>query len=106
MSMKEELDARSTHGGPVGSGLDIMIAAVKVAVVKIKGDAIRFDRLSPETTLWDADDGVYSVALDSLDMLDLVLMLEDEYGANILDSFDPANIRTIGDLASSLVSTN
>jgi acyl carrier protein len=80
---------------------DTMIAAVKIAVTKIKDDIV-FSELTPDTRLLAVQDETPTIAFDSLDMLELLILLEEEYGVEILDTFDPAEIHTIADLARTL----
>jgi acyl carrier protein len=61
--------------------------------------------IGPDTLLFDADgSGAATLALDSLDALDLISALEKEYGVEVPGEIVFATIRTVEDIANVVVS--
>lgn len=61
--------------------------------------------IGPNTLLFDADgSGAATLALDSLDALDLISTLENEYSVEVPDEIDFDTIRTVEDIARVVVS--
>jgi len=61
--------------------------------------------IGPNTLLFDADgSGAATLALDSLDALDLISALESEHGVEIPSEIVFATIRTVEDIARVVVS--
>lgn len=63
----------------------------KVAAILAEQLDVELDTIKPETSLVD------DLGADSLDVVDLVMSLEDEFDVEIPDE-DVENVRTVGDI--------
>jgi hypothetical protein len=81
-----------------------VLEAIERAVQAVKGPAVASIPITESTGLWGSE-GADQPALyfDSLDLLELVVFLEDEYGWVIPEErIDAEGWRTVGDLAAVL----
>lgn len=78
-----------------------VVDAIRVGVRRAKGVALAADEITDSTLLWPAGDADQPcLALDSLDFLELVVFLEEEYGWVLPESaIDVHDCKTVGDLA-------
>lgn len=78
---------------------DDIFAAVKEAIESVLGPRYKGDPITQETVLFSASPtGDPGLDLDSLDALDLVSMLEQQYGKEIPAETDVAQLSTVGDI--------
>jgi hypothetical protein len=103
--VKEGHDVQAAQGGKTNSGPpthESVVLAVISAVIRLK-PGIDPATLDDNTLLWSFEEGAAStIELDSLDMLDLVLTLEEEVGLRLRDDAPIYNVRTVGEIASCL----
>ncbi len=79
--------------------------AIAAAVAKIRGpqDPVTGVAIGDSTLLWGYEDsGPDCLDLDSLEVLEVVLELEDSLGLTLDDEADLSSISTVGDLARGL----
>ena len=78
-----------------------ILDAIKVGIESVKGAAATVD-ITDSTGLWASEDpNQPCLYFDSLDLLELVVFLEQEYGWEIdEEQIDAGGWRTIGDLTS------
>jgi acyl carrier protein len=81
-----------------------VLDAIRMAAHDVKGSFIAAEDITESTGLWSSESsGAPSLYLDSLDLLELVVFIENEYGWAIEDDqIDPAGWQTVGDLATVL----
>jgi acyl carrier protein len=81
-----------------------VLEAIKLGISSVKGPAAATLTIAESTGLWASEDPDQpSLYFDSLDLLELVVFLEDEYGWVIPEEqIDAEGWRTVGDLASVL----
>jgi len=81
-----------------------VLDGIREAAIRVKGPAVAGGEITPATGLWSSETpGASSLYLDSLDLLELVVFIEDEYGWTIAeDQIDAAAWQTVGDLATVL----
>ncbi|MGA8726920.1 MAG: hypothetical protein WB565_17945 [Acidimicrobiales bacterium] len=82
---------------------DAKLNALVDSIVEVLGDRCEQLRIDSETPLWFSEtDAAVSLDLDSLDILEILAVLEDEKGFS-LGTFDAIeSIVTVGDLANAI----
>jgi acyl carrier protein len=77
-----------------------VIERIRAGVCSVKGD-LAGEMVTDEACFWlAADRGEPCLAFDSLDLLELLVFLEEEFGWSIPEEqLDAAGWRTVGDLA-------
>lgn len=81
-----------------------VLDGIRAAVHSVKGPAVAAEEITESTGLWASESpGAPSLYLDSLDLLELVVFIENEYSWTIEeDQIDAAGWQTVGDLAIAL----
>jgi acyl carrier protein len=90
-------------GGP--TTYEAVVDGIRIGVSRTKGVALAAEDITASTPLWSADElGQPCLALDSLDVLELIVFLEDEYGWDLPESaIDAHDCNTVGDLATRVI---
>lgn len=83
--------SESNQTAPCGTGLDSATAYERVKRVLVEEMSVDEDRIAPDASLAE-------LAMDSLEFVDLVLELEEEFGIEVPDD-DFRKLRTIQDIA-------
>lgn len=92
-----------TKGGKVEPALtyEAALKAVVGALAAVSGQDL--GAVNETTRLWSLDETDRdSLELDSLDLLEAMLDLEDSFGVSFIEDIDPQTLITIGDFASLL----
>jgi acyl carrier protein len=84
-----------------------VIDAIRAGLSRVRGTGLLDEDLTEHTRLWPAVDRDHpTLALDSLDLLELVVFLEDQFGWAIPDDMiDVPDCQTVGDLAGLVMRT-
>ncbi|WP_173160178.1 acyl carrier protein [Phytohabitans suffuscus] len=84
---------------------EAVVDGIRVGVSRAKGVALAPEDITDSTPLWSADElGQPCLALDSLDVLELIVFLEDEYGWDLPESsIDAYDCKSVGDLATMVI---
>jgi acyl carrier protein len=78
------------------------VKAVVGAVVGVTGTEL--GTVDADTRLWSLDDSdPSSLDVDSLDILEVMLDLEEALGLSFIEDIDPSSLVTVGDLAGLVV---
>lgn len=82
-----------------------VVDAIGAGIHSVKGAGPTNEEITESTCFWLGDDPDQPcLAFDSLDLLELIVFLEEEFGWSIPeDQIDAAEWRTVGDLASVVV---
>jgi acyl carrier protein len=82
-----------------------VLSAIRLGISKIKGATDVSQEVTASTGLWVTEDSDQPcLDLDSLDLLNLIVLLEEEFGWRIAEEqIDAENWRTVGDLATVLI---
>lgn len=86
---------------------DTAVERIVTGIRKTKGAAVADERIGPDTAFWlGGDPDQLSLAFDSLDFLELIVFLEQEYGWTVPEGqLDAEGCRTVGDLAGIVLAT-
>jgi acyl carrier protein len=79
------------------------VAAIRNAIVTVKGVPVPDVGITLDTPLWTTEGVAANFGLDSLDVLEVILVLEEEYGLVLPDSVELDMNATVRDMARSLV---
>jgi acyl carrier protein len=77
-----------------------VIAVIRAALVEVRDD-LSAEEIGPSTILYGDDDG--SLSLDSLEVLEVVTILEENTGLEMSDDVELDNIKTVSDVANALL---
>ncbi len=82
-----------------------VVEAIRLGVHQVIGPEVELAEITEDTCFWLAGPDEYCVDFDSLDLLELVLFLEEEYGWVIDEErIGSEGWRTVGDLAAMVIS--
>jgi acyl carrier protein len=89
-------------GAPESTTNSAVLDAVKIGIESVKGATVAAVDITDSTGLWASEDPDQPcLYLDSLDLLELVVFLEQEYGWEIDEELiDAGGWSTVGDLTS------
>jgi acyl carrier protein len=92
-------------GSDLLSPYETALVAVKAVLRDIKGEELAGVEITEDTLLWDLTGTApsHSLELDSLDVLDLIVTLEEDMRVEVLDDVEPESLQSVGALASVLV---